>query len=60
MIAQMRAAAAATGAAVSRTSYLGIVFGSPPGVPGGGITGVFPPSVGGGFTCIFGSTSRGG
>jgi hypothetical protein len=37
---------------------LGRTVGSPPGLPGGGITGVFPPA--GGGVSICGSTLAGG
>ena len=52
-------AAMAPGAeAAAALSHFGTVFGSPPGVPGGGITGIAPPSRGG--AAIFGSTPEGG
>jgi hypothetical protein len=38
--------------------YLGTIDGSPPGVPGGGMTGVLPPPTGG--AAIPGSTPAGG
>jgi hypothetical protein len=41
-----------------RNRYLGTIDGSPPGVPGGGITGVLPPLTGG--AAIPGSTPAGG
>jgi hypothetical protein len=52
-------AAMAPGAeAAAALSHFGTVFGSPPGVPGGGMTGIAPPSRGG--AAIFGSTPEGG
>jgi len=39
--------------------YFGLTFGSPPGVPGGGMTGILPESSGG-FLCKPGSTFSGG
>ena len=39
-------------------AYFGTTFGSPPGLPGGGITGILSPCAGGG-ACIFGSMSGG-
>ena len=40
-------------------AYFGLTLGSPPGVPGGGITGILAESSGGLF-CIPGSTFSGG
>jgi len=40
------------------TRHFGWILGSPPGVPGGGITGVLPPPLGG--TEMPGSTPAGG
>jgi hypothetical protein len=52
-------AAMAPGAeAAAALSHFGTAFGSPPGVPGGGMTGIAPPSRGG--AAIFGSTPEGG
>src|SRR4051794_36868693 len=43
---------------VKRGGYFGRIVGSPPGLPGGGITGVLPVS--GAGACISGSTPGGG
>jgi hypothetical protein len=43
----------------ARTSYFGLTAGLPPGVPGGGITGILAP-VGGGVCFISRSISAGG
>src|SRR5437660_7633393 len=40
-------------------AYFGRTVGSPPGLPGGGMTGVLPPVSGAG-ACISGSTPEGG
>jgi hypothetical protein len=40
--------------------YLGRTVGSPPGLPGGGITGMLPLPVSGVGACIWGSTPEGG
>ena len=40
-------------------AYFGLTEGSPPGLPGGGMTGVLPPVSGAG-ACISGSTPEGG
>src|SRR5262245_64829911 len=40
--------------------YFGWIVGSPPGLPGGGMTGVFCAPGSGGGTCISGSTLCGG
>jgi hypothetical protein len=40
------------------STYLGTIDGSPPGVPGGGMTGILPPPTGG--AAIPGSTPAGG
>jgi hypothetical protein len=41
-----------------QSSYFGLTFGSPPGPPGGGMTGMVPPC--GVGACISGSTPAGG
>jgi hypothetical protein len=45
-------------AGIGGRGHLGIMVGSPPGVPGGGITGVRPPPTGG--AAMPGSTPAGG
>lgn len=40
-------------------AYFGLTVGSPPGLPGGGMTGMVPPVLGAG-ACISGSTPGGG
>ena len=42
-----------------RRCYFGLIDGSPPGVPGGGMTGMLSPA-GGGLRFICGSTPGGG
>jgi hypothetical protein len=46
------------GEAPAKSRYFGRIVGSPPGLPGGGITGVLPAS--GAGACISGSTPAGG
>src|SRR3984885_13381026 len=41
-------------------AYLGRTLGSPPGLPGGGITGMLPAPALGAGACIWGSTLEGG
>jgi hypothetical protein len=52
------AAMAPSAETAAALSHFGTVFGSPPGVPGGGMTGIAPPSRGG--AAILGSTPEGG
>ena len=47
------------GAVEAAQSYFGLTAGLPPGVPGGGITGIVAPA-GGGFCFISGSMPTGG
>lgn len=42
-----------------KLSYFGLIVGSPPGLPGGGMTGMAPSVLGAG-ACISGSTPAGG